>query len=72
MRREATMGAETSLCLSVLCIYVMTAPPPSPSPSETVSSRPTRVGKAVIARINLLVLDCGFKKLILFNLFKLN
>lgn len=63
-RREAkrTMGAETtSLCLSVLCIYVMTAPPSSPSPSETMSSHPTRVGKAIIALISSwinLLLDC--------------
>ncbi|CAL1675768.1 unnamed protein product [Lasius platythorax] len=54
------MSAETtSLCLSVLCIYVMTAPPPPSSPPETMSSRPTRVAFANAIDPHLEILPSG-------------
>jgi len=60
------MSAETTpICLSVLCIYVMTAPPP-PSLPGAVSPRPTRVGKTATTRIYLVgesvISNCDLKK----------
>ncbi|XP_014477456.1 PREDICTED: fasciclin-2 isoform X3 [Dinoponera quadriceps] len=70
-----TMNAETTtICLSVLCIYVMTAPspstpppPPSPSlspspsprPSETTPPRPTDVAYASPLEPHLEILPSG-------------
>lgn len=51
--RDADMSAETaSICLSVLCIYVLTAPPTPLPPEAPASSHPTRVDEAATKLIS--------------------